>query len=182
MPKQKPAPPLRVPKQPTPHDRIPRVIANPVPSDHLAVITRAVMQAGLSWAFLDATWDAYAPAFDGFEPVAVAAYGEADVERLMTTPGIIHSKSKLEGTIRNARALLELEREFGSVRAYQTSFAEYTALRKDAKKRFAFMGDLNTYYWLFRTGAPVPDLEVWMRDQARDHPRMREMVRAAGAS
>ena len=134
------------------------------------------MQAGLSWAFIDARWDDYLAAFDGFDVAAVAAYGEADVERLMTAPGIIHSKAKIEGTIRNARTLLELEREFGSIRAYQTSFAEYAAVRKDVKKRFAFMGDLNTYYWLFRTGVPVPDVETWMRDQERDHPRIREMV------
>jgi hypothetical protein len=38
------------------------------------------------------------------------------------------------------------------------------------------MGDLNTYYWLFRTGAPVPDVEDWMRGQDRDHPRIRELV------
>jgi 3-methyladenine DNA glycosylase Tag len=149
---------------------------NPTPSDHLAVITRAVMQAGMSWAFIESRWDAYLAAFENFEVTKVAAYGEMDVDRLMNADGIIHSKAKIEGTIRNARALLELEREFGSIRAYQTSFADYDAARKDAKKRFAFMGDLNVYYWRFRTGALVPDLEDWMKAQDRDHPRMREMV------
>ncbi len=179
---KKAAPPVRVPKRPTPPERVPRVIPNPGASDHLAVITRAVMQAGLSWAFIDARWDDYVAAFESFDVAVVAAYGEMDVDRLMHTDGIIHSKSKIEGTIKNARALLEVEREFGSVGAYQRSFADYDAARKDAKKRFAFMGDLNVYYWRFRTGAPVPDLEEWMRDQDRDHPRMREMVRAAAAS
>jgi 3-methyladenine DNA glycosylase Tag len=103
------------------------------------------------------------------------------MERLMQADGIVHSASKIEGTIRNARALLEVEREFGTVDAYQRSFADYDAARKDAKKRFAFLGDLNVYYWRFRTGAPVPDLEEWMKGQERDHPRMREMVNAAAA-
>lgn len=173
---KKAAPPVRVPKRPTPVDRIPRVIENPSLNDHLAIITRAVMQAGLSWAFIDARWDDYVRAFDGFDVARVAAYGEADIERLMQADGVIRSRSKIEGTVRNARTLLDLEREFGSVRAYQTSFDGYDAIRRDTKARFAYLGDLSTYYWLFRTGAPVPDLEDWMQSQDRDHPRMREMV------
>jgi len=131
---------------------------------------------------IDARWDDYVKAFDGFDPAKVAAYGERDVERLMQTERIIHSRAKIEGTIRNARALLEIEREHGSVRAYQTSFAGYDAVRRDTVKRFAYMGDLNTYYWLFLTGAPVPDIEDWMKGQARDHPRIREMVGAPAPS
>jgi 3-methyladenine DNA glycosylase Tag len=142
----------------------------------LAVITRAVMQAGMSWAFIEARWTDYLAAFENFDAGKVAAYGDTDVDRLMNAAGIIHSKSKIEGTIRNARALIELERQHGSIRAYQTSFPDYNAIRKDVKERFAFVGDLSTYYWLFRTGAPVPDLEEWMKFQDRDHPRMREMV------
>lgn len=137
------------------------------------------MQAGLSWAFIDARWDAYVKAFDGFDVHKVAAYSKADVDRLMRTDDVIHSKAKIEGTIRNARALLQLEREYGSIRAYQESFPDYAAARADAKKGFAYMGDLNMYYWRFRTGAMVPDVEVWMKAQERDHPRIREMVLAS---
>jgi 3-methyladenine DNA glycosylase Tag len=137
------------------------------------------MRAGLSWAFIDARWGAYVKAFGGFDVRAVAAYGDADVDRLMHTADVIHSKAKIAGTIRNARTLLELEREFGSVRAYQDSFADYPTARADAKKRFAYLGDLNTYYWRFLTGASVPDVDDWMKDQDRDHPRIREMVAAA---
>ena len=175
---KKKAPPIRIPKRPTPEDRIPRVVENPALSDHLAIITRAVMQAGMSWAFIYSRWDDYTAAFEGFDVAKVAAYSDLDVDRLMNADGIIHSKSKIEGTIRNAGVLLELEREHGSISAYQTSFADYDAIRRDTKKRFAFLGDLSTYYWLFRTGAPVPDLEDWMKGQDRDHPRMREMVGA----
>jgi 3-methyladenine DNA glycosylase Tag len=154
------------------------VVESPTLSDHLAIITRAVFQAGLSWSVIDARWDDYIKAFDGFEVAKVAAYGEQDVARLMTTDRIVHSRAKIGGTIKNARVLLDLEREHGSIRAYQTSFADYTAARRDTAKRFAYMGDLNTYYWLFLTGAPVPDVEDWMRSQNRDHPRIREMVNA----
>jgi len=120
--------------------------------------------------------DAYVAAFDGFDVTKVAAYSEADIERLMTTGGVIHSRAKIQGTIQNARTLIDLEREYGSIRTYQESFRGYAAIRTDTKRRFAYMGDLNTYYWLFRTAAPVPDVEGWMAEQERDHPRVREMV------
>ena len=186
MPRAKPgeaqskvAPPIRVPKRPTPVDRIPRVIPNPSLRDHLAIISRAVFQAGLSWSMVDAHWDDYLRAFADFDVATVAAYTEDDVERLMHAGGIVHSRPKIAGTIRNAGTLLALEREHGSIDAYQRSFASYDELRRDTKKRFAYLGDLNLYYWLFRTGAQVPDLEEWMKDQERDHPRMREMVTLA---
>jgi 3-methyladenine DNA glycosylase Tag len=135
----------------------------------------------LSWAFIDARWERYVAEFDGFDVAKVAAYDDAAVARLMEADGIIHSRAKIEGTIRNARVLRDVERDFGTIRAYQTSFATYDELRRDTQKRFAYMGDLNTYYWLFRTGAPVPDVEEWMQRQSADHPRVREMVAAERA-
>ncbi len=144
----------------------------------MAIVTRAIFQAGLSWSMLDAKWELFRQAFDGFAVAAVAAYDERDVTRILAAPGLIRSRKKVEATIRNARALLELEREYGSVSAYQTS-AEYSTIRRDAAKRFAYVGDTALYYWLFRSGAPVPPFETWMRGQPRDHPRMREMVASA---
>ncbi len=180
MPKKPPntAPPRRASK-PTPVERIPRVIGAPSLDDHLEVMTRAIFQAGLSWALIAARWDAFRVAFDAFNIIAVAAYGEGDVERIMSAEGVIHSRSKIAGTIANARALRALAAEYGNVAAYAHSFASYDALYADAKKRFAYLGDLSCYYWLFRTGLPVPPFERWMKHQARDHPRMREMVMLA---
>jgi hypothetical protein len=163
-------------KAATPPERIPRVVANPTLDDHLEVMTRAIFQAGLSWALIDARWDAFRAAFERFAIVAVAAYGEGDVERIMEADGVVHSRKKIAGTIANARALLQLTADYGSVAAYAASFDSYERLHADAKKRFAFLGDLCCYYWLFRTGLPVPPFERWMERQTGDHPRMREMV------
>jgi 3-methyladenine DNA glycosylase Tag len=151
------------------------VVETPTPDDHLAIVTRAVFQAGLSWAVLDGKWAIFRAAFDGFAVAKVAAYGQDDVARIMATPGMIRSARKIDATIRNAQALLALEREYGSIRAYQTS-ASYDTIRRDIERRFAYMGDANTYYWLFRSGAPVPPFERWIENQERDHPRIREMV------
>ena len=171
-------PPLRASK-PTPPERIPRVIDTPSLDDHLEVMTRAIFQAGLSWALIDARWDAFRAAFENFDAAIVATYGEGEVERIMAAEGVIHSRSKISGTIANARALRALAAEHGDVAAYARSFASYDELYADAKKRFAYLGDLSCYYWLFRTGLPVPALEQWMERQDRDHPRMREMVTIA---
>jgi DNA-3-methyladenine glycosylase I len=183
--KTRSAPPVKTPKRATPPDQIPQRIADPTLDDHLAVLSRAIFQAGLSWAFIAAHWDAFVTAFDGFRIARVAAYGEADVERLLETDGIVHSRSKIEATIHNAQALLALEAEYGSIAGYVARFSAYDAVWADAKTRFKFLGDLNCYYWLFRTGLPVPPFEQWMKRHDKDHPRMREMVslgRANGTS
>jgi 3-methyladenine DNA glycosylase Tag len=139
-------------------------------------MSRAIFQAGLSWAMIDARWDAFRAAFDDFRVDVVANYGEGDVERIMEADGVIHSRAKIAGTIANAQALRALVAEHGSVDAYARSFADYASVYADAKQRFAYLGDLSCYYWLFRTGLPVPPLEGWLAGQDRDHPRMREMV------
>jgi hypothetical protein len=139
-------------------------------------MTRAIFQAGLSWSFIEDRWPAFRAAFENFNVPVVATYGEGEVERIMAADGVVHSRKKIAGTIENARALQTLVAEYGDVGAYARSFASYDALYADAKKRFAFLGDLSCYYWLFRTGVPVPPFERWMERQERDHPRMREMV------
>ena len=161
------------------------MIATPTLDDHLAVITRAVFQAGLSWAIITARWPIFCAAFDAFALARVAAYGDGDVERIMETDGIVHSRAKIAGTVANARALQTIVREFGNVHDYVAQFSSYDALFADARTRFAYLGDLSCYYWLFRTGEAVPRFERWMERQERDHPRMREMVmlaREAGQS
>jgi hypothetical protein len=172
-------------RSPTPPAQFPRVIAAPTLDDHLEVITRAVFQAGLSWALITARWPAFRAAFDDFAVANVAMYGEFEIERVMATDGVVHARKKISGTIENARALQAIVRDVGSVHAYAASFPSYDALCADARTRFAFLGDLGCYYWLFRTGEAVPPFERWMERQSSDHPRMREMVllaREAGTS
>ncbi len=172
-------------RRPTPPEKIPTVIASPTLDDHLDVITRAIFQAGLNWAIITARWPNFRVAFEGFSVKLVAMYGEFEIERIMETDGVVHSRKKIAGTIANARALQTIERDFGTVHAYASSFPTYNALYADARKRFAFLGDLSCYYWLFRTGEAVPPFETWMERHTDDHPRMREMVllaREAGCS
>ncbi|MTJ84110.1 MAG: DNA-3-methyladenine glycosylase I [Telmatospirillum sp.] len=73
-----------------------------------------IFQAGLSWLIVLKKREAICAAFGGFAPGQVAAYGEADIERLMSDAGIIRNRRKITAIIENARRLLELVKIHGS--------------------------------------------------------------------
>ncbi len=78
-------------------------------------------QAGLSWATILRKRPAFREAFDGFDPEAVARYGDEDVERLMADAGIVRNRAKILAAITNARATLAL-REKGGLADFVWSF------------------------------------------------------------
>ncbi len=161
---------------------IPSVVNPATLSDYLEVMTRAVFQAGVSWKQIADRWGVYREAFAQFDPVQVATFDDLDVERVLATPGVMRTPRKVRATIANARTLLDVDREFGGIAAYLQSFSSYPELAKDFKRRFTFMGDMNVWYVLFRTGNPVPRFEPWVGGIAGEHPRMREMVELARAN
>jgi DNA-3-methyladenine glycosylase I len=75
-------------------------------------------QAGLSWATILRKRAAFQTAFRGFDPTIVAAFDEADRDRLMADAGIVRNRAKIDATIGNAAAWLATGAEFGSVDAY----------------------------------------------------------------
>ncbi len=75
-------------------------------------------QAGLSWLTVLNKRDAFRRAFAGFDAVRVARFRAREVERLLGDAGIVRHRGKIESTINNARRLLELRAEFGSLAAY----------------------------------------------------------------
>ena len=164
---------------------IPDVIVPQTLSDYFEVMTRAVFQAGVTWAQIAKHWNAYRRAFESFDVKRVADFDSYDIERVFEEPGILRMRRKIDATVKNARALLELESDFGTFHNYVSSFDSYPKIVKDMKKRFTFMGDMNVWYLLFRVGEPVPRFESWLETIPGDHPRMREMVdlaRSAGKS
>ena len=78
-------------------------------------------QSGLSWRTVLAKRPAFRSAFAGFDPEAVARFGDADVERLLGEAGIIRNRAKILATIGNARATLELRGD-GGLAAFVWSF------------------------------------------------------------
>lgn len=81
-------------------------------------------QAGLSWLTVLRKREGYRAAFAGFDPEKVAAFGPADVERLLGDPGIVRNRLKVEAAITNARAFLGVQEECGSFDAYVWRFVD----------------------------------------------------------
>ena len=79
-------------------------------------------QSGLSWITILRKRERFREVFHGFDIPAVAAMGEADIERLLGDPGIIRHRGKIAATINNAARAIELQREFGSLAAYVWRF------------------------------------------------------------
>jgi DNA-3-methyladenine glycosylase I len=123
-------------------------------------------QAGLSWRTILRKRDAYRSAFDRFDPRQVARYDKRKTAALLADEGIVRNRAKIESAIKNARAFLEVQEEFGSFDAYQWRFVDgrpiqnrrravgeipacstqSDALSKDLKSRgFTFVGSTIVY-------------------------------------
>lgn len=76
-------------------------------------ISLEAFQAGLSWATILRKRPAFRAAFDDFDPAAVAGYGEVDITRLMSDPGIVRNRAKILAAITNARATVGLRDDGG---------------------------------------------------------------------
>lgn len=130
-------------------------------------------QAGLSWSTILRKREGYRTAFSGFHPEVVAAYGADDIVRLLADSGIVRNRLKIESAVANARAFLEVQRQFGSFDAYVWRFVngetihnawhtvreipaktpEAERMSKDLKARgFRFVGPTICYAHMQATG------------------------------
>ena len=144
-------------------------------------------QAGLSWSTILNKRAGYREAFADFDVERVARFDRRKVERLMLFPGIVRNRLKIEAAVGNARAVLRLQDELGSLDRYLWSFvggkpivnrwqdmqqvpatsAESDALSKDLKKRgFKFVGSTIVYAHMQATGMVNDHLVGCFRHQA----------------
>lgn len=113
-----------------------------------------INQAGLSWETILNKQDNFVKAYSQFDINKVAAYTEADRERLLSDAGIIRNKLKVNAAIHNANAILELQKEHGS---FQSWLDKNHPLSKDQwvklfKKTFKFTGGEITNEFLMSSG------------------------------
>lgn len=130
-------------------------------------------QAGLSWSTILNKRPAYRRAFDRFDPRKVARYDDARLTQLLGNPGIVRNRLKIHAAVRNARAFLDVQKEFGTFDKYIWSFVEgrqrrnrwrrlsqvpartdqSDAMSRDLKKRgFTFVGSTICYAFMQATG------------------------------
>ncbi len=89
---------------------------------HFEFLVLEGAQAGVSWSIVLRKRTGYRKAFAGFDPVRVAKFGPKQVERLVGDASIIRNRRKIESAVKNARAFLEIQREFGSFDGYCWKF------------------------------------------------------------
>ena len=132
-------------------------------------------QAGLSWLTILNKREAFRSAFANFDAERIARFGEADIARLLADAGIVRHRGKIESTINNAKRVIELRAEFGSLSAYawrfqpvpgsrpkrmthaalkaMTTSSESIAMSKDLKKRgWSFVGPTTVYAFMQAMG------------------------------
>ena len=133
---------------------------------HFEFLVLEGAQAGLSWSIVLNKREGYRRAFSEFDPEKVARYTEKRTQKLTLDPAIIRNRMKIEATVRNARAFLGIQEEFGSFDAYCWRFVdgapklnrwktsreipatslESDAFSKDLKRRgFSFVGSTVIY-------------------------------------
>ena len=127
-------------------------------------------QAGLSWITILRKRDSFRTAFAGFDPDKVAAFAEADVDRLMADPGIVRARAKIEATIKGARIFCDMRDRGEDFSTYAWGFVNGQPIRndgltfpsrtdlsdsisRDLKKRgFKFVGATIVYAWMQAVG------------------------------
>lgn len=143
-------------------------------------------QSGLSWRTILAKRENFRAAFRGFDLEAVARFGAKDITRLLSDPGIVRHRGKIEAVIENARRALELREEHGSLAAFvwryapegervtrevASTSAESIALSKELKRRgFKFVGPTTVYAFMQAMGL--------VNDHAEDCVVRAKVVRA----
>lgn len=138
-------------------------------------------QSGLSWITILRKREAFRAAFRGFDVAEVAAFGEPDVRRLLDDAGIVRNRAKIEATIANARAVLDLDTPLGELlwsfapdprRAAPRALGEVpattpesTAMARELKRRgFRFVGPTTAYALMQATGMVDDHLaDCWVR-------------------
>ena len=97
-------------------------------------------QAGLSWITILRKRERYIEVFDGFDPEKIARYTPGKLHRLMSDPGIVRNRAKIEASVLNARAYLAIQEETGSFSGYLWNFTG----GKPLTNRYRSMAELPT--------------------------------------
>ncbi|MFQ6675177.1 MAG: DNA-3-methyladenine glycosylase I [Fidelibacterota bacterium] len=129
-------------------------------NEYLEQMTKAIFQAGFSWAVIRNKWDSFRKAFDGFDIDKVAAYSLEDLERLAEDASIVRNRQKIAATVENAGTMKRLIGEFGSFKAYLSSLqGDYYSRAEELRKTFRHLGRTGVFVFLYCVNEEVPGWE-----------------------
>jgi 3-methyladenine DNA glycosylase Tag len=126
-----------------------------IPDDRwLSGMTQAVFSAGFVWKVIQAKWDGFEAAFDGFDPGRVALYSDDDIARLVSDARIVRNGQKITATVKNAQFVQEIASEHGGFGAFLAAWspAEQTGLLDLFAKRASRLGGSTGQYFLRFSG------------------------------
>ena len=129
--------------------------------DYLEVMSKAVLQTGISWRVVETKWPGIREAFRGFDAETVANFTPSELEELVQDRRVIRNRRKLDAIVTNAQRILELDEAHAGFRAYLRSHDTFADIVKDLRKQFKFLGDTGCYYFLYVVGEEVPSYEEW---------------------
>ena len=141
------------------HDERPKAPRDP--SGYLESMTRIVFSSGMSWRVVDAKWPGIKAAFKDFVPERVASMTPRDVDRLAKDTSVIRNVPKLEATVANAKEVVSIAKQPGGMRRYLKSLGSASEAAAALKKRFRYLGDHGSYYFLWSVGEDVPPRDEW---------------------
>lgn len=125
-------------------------------SDYLDRLSKAIFTAGLNWRMVENKWPGFRAAFSGFSPSKVARLTERDIDVLMKDSRIVRNERKIRATVENAKAMLALQREYGSVKGYIDSFGKREAeLLTALQQEFRHAGPSTARAFLWMVGYPL---------------------------
>jgi 3-methyladenine DNA glycosylase Tag len=122
-----------------------------VPGDRLlSIMTRCVFNAGFNWKVIEAKWDGFEAAFEGFDPARLAFLGDEMMDRLITDERIVRNGQKIRATLENARFIAEIENKEGGFGKFLASWpgADQTGLLEVLNKRGSRLGGATGQYFL----------------------------------
>jgi 3-methyladenine DNA glycosylase Tag len=128
---------------------------------YLEAMTRIVFSSGMSWRVVEAKWPGIREAFSDFQPARVARMTARDIDRLAKDTRVIRNLPKLEATVLNAREVVAIGKASGGFKGYLRSLGPGPDAAAALKKRFRYLGDHGSYYFLWSVGEKVPAWDEW---------------------
>ncbi len=145
--------------------------------EYFGLLARTVFSAGLGPRVVAARWQTLSVAFHAFDPAKIVRMEEADVTRLLSDPGVIRNRRKIEAVIENARVYLALVEREGSFHQYLRRLfgdAGFGVVVDELSNTFKHLGPTSAALFLFSAGwrqEVVPETSAMTADAETSHAK-----------